>query len=277
MAQTETAIAPTLSELRVHPAADLFPMMSEDELADLAARIAENGQRQPIMLQNGVLIDGRNRLAACRLANVTPIFAELPADKDALAYIADSDARRNVTMGQLAMVTAFRYPEALNVGRAGNKNGKATLPFSKMRLSQARAVLHHSRSLAEAVLKGIKPLDAALTLMRQEQQAENSDEARLARLQKSAPDLAEQVNEERLKLNEAIAALTERETQLRITCDHGRAAIQSIDGDFTSATTAIVQAIAAGERLRLRPGAMKRIRQAIELLEREVRLHDSED
>ena len=38
--------------IKVHPAADMFPMMSDDELDELAADIAKNGLRQPIVLWN---------------------------------------------------------------------------------------------------------------------------------------------------------------------------------------------------------------------------------
>ena len=53
------------------------------------------------------------------------------------------------------MALAMIYPEAY-------KKGLQSKSFSTARLSQARSVLHHSRSLAESVLKGITPLDQAL-------------------------------------------------------------------------------------------------------------------
>jgi ParB-like chromosome segregation protein Spo0J len=53
----------------VHPLADTFPMMSDGELKELAADIEKNGQLTPVQfaLIDGrkILIDGRNRLAAC--------------------------------------------------------------------------------------------------------------------------------------------------------------------------------------------------------------------
>ena len=61
-------------ELPVHPAADVFPMLDPDELSDLASDIQANGLQHPIIIGqvDGVemLIDGRNRLAACKLAKV---------------------------------------------------------------------------------------------------------------------------------------------------------------------------------------------------------------
>jgi hypothetical protein len=53
--------------IRVHPAADLFPMMPDSELDQLAADIAKTGVQQPIVWFRDQLIDGRNRVAAvCR-------------------------------------------------------------------------------------------------------------------------------------------------------------------------------------------------------------------
>ncbi len=55
-------------DLPVHPSAAVFPMLPPDELAELAESIKENGLQNPIVMQRGVLIDGRNRYAACKLA-----------------------------------------------------------------------------------------------------------------------------------------------------------------------------------------------------------------
>jgi hypothetical protein len=82
------------------------------------------------VIRDGVLLDGRNRLAACKLANVEPVFMELPDDQDPLDYIDDMDERRNVSKGQRAMVRAIRYPETSKGGR-GKKNGSETERFSK--------------------------------------------------------------------------------------------------------------------------------------------------
>lgn len=81
-------------------------------------------------------------------------------------YIADSNTRRNVSKGQRAMAKALRFPDPAKRGR-GNKSPE-TGAFPHQRLSEARAVLHHSRTLAESVAKGITPLDAALATVRQE-------------------------------------------------------------------------------------------------------------
>jgi hypothetical protein len=63
--------------LRIHPAAELFPMMSETELKELAENIKMNGLVDPIVIwinqqENDIrqLLDGRNRLDAMALAGI---------------------------------------------------------------------------------------------------------------------------------------------------------------------------------------------------------------
>jgi ParB-like chromosome segregation protein Spo0J len=59
--------------LVVHPYADAFPMMSDDKLDALADDIKVNGLLHPIIRdKDGRLVDGRNRLAACKRAGIEP-------------------------------------------------------------------------------------------------------------------------------------------------------------------------------------------------------------
>ena len=69
--------------IKVHPAADLFPMMSEPELRELGEHIKENGQRVQVVLWKEPspggehwLVDGRNRLDAMELVGM-PIFDKI--------------------------------------------------------------------------------------------------------------------------------------------------------------------------------------------------------
>ena len=58
----------------VHRAAELFPMMNAAALQGLADDIREHGQREPVVLFHGAVLDGRNRLRACEFAGVEPQF-----------------------------------------------------------------------------------------------------------------------------------------------------------------------------------------------------------
>ncbi|MCS5479781.1 ParB N-terminal domain-containing protein [Corynebacterium sp. YIM 101645] len=66
-----------------HPYADEFPMASEEELAELTESIGTVGLIHPIVLTpDGLVLDGRNRLEACRRAGVDPIFETREGDDD---------------------------------------------------------------------------------------------------------------------------------------------------------------------------------------------------
>jgi hypothetical protein len=80
-------------DLKIHPAADLFPLLSPDELRKLGEDIIKNGLASPIVLwSNGkspaLLLDGRNRLDAIEIATGGPVIIGAPsltAGKDFLA------------------------------------------------------------------------------------------------------------------------------------------------------------------------------------------------
>jgi hypothetical protein len=84
-----------------------------------------------------------------------------------------------------------------------------------VRLSEARAVLAYSRDLALAVRDGTESLDDAYATVRAERSKLDTKEAKIAQLRKDAPDLADLVAEDRMKLAEAVAAATERANSLQ--------------------------------------------------------------
>jgi hypothetical protein len=164
--------------LKIHPAADIFPMMNDEELQDLATDIEANGLIHPIIIdEDEQVIDGRNRLAACKIAKVKPTFEKLNG-QEPLAYIVSANLnRRNLTKGQQAIVYAFIYPEP-GVGGRGKKGTYNKQGFGHDRLTRARTVLRHSRNLAQTVLKGTTSLDDALTIVHEEERRNNSIDAR---------------------------------------------------------------------------------------------------
>jgi hypothetical protein len=200
--------------MKVHPMADLFPMMADDELADLAEDIKANGLVHAIVLdaEGKTLIDGRNRLKACKMAGVEPRFQRLNGEAEAAFIVSANLERRNLSKGQQAMARAFIHPEPER-GRGKKdaaKKDAETSSFSYRRVQQARLVLRHSPERARAVLAGTLPLDAALAAVEAERKQASSDEALRATLQAEAGDLLDMVDEGRLSLDEAIQRLDER-------------------------------------------------------------------
>jgi len=75
------------SYVKVHPAADLFPMMGQENLQALSDDIRANGLRVPVVYfaaRNGerLLLDGRNRLAAMALAGKKPDAVSSPSSTE---------------------------------------------------------------------------------------------------------------------------------------------------------------------------------------------------
>lgn len=96
------------TKMRNHPAADLFPMMTNGELDSLAKDIAGHGQRDPILLVDDagewLVLDGRNRLEACRRAGVQPKTAVWAGDDPIAAVWSFNCERRHLSDSQRAMI-----------------------------------------------------------------------------------------------------------------------------------------------------------------------------
>lgn len=202
--------------LPVFSIADMFPLIQRDELEELAEDIKENGQQEPVVVAeiNGVmtLVDGRNRLAACRIAGVVPTYRIL--DSDPTAYVLSANVhRRHLTKGQQAMATALAYPNSEQGKRETSLKIKE-VGINAGYVSQARFVLRNCRDKAIEVLRNAKyPLTVAYEEAQaivEKQRADEEDRQRnlaaLAELRYEYPDIAALVDDQRLGLPEAIAA-----------------------------------------------------------------------
>jgi len=93
-----------------HPIADVWPMMDEAKLAELADDIRKNGQLVPVWLYEGKILDGRNRWAACKIAGVEPKTKEYTGDEPTAFAVSLNDRRRHMNKGALAAVAAELEP-----------------------------------------------------------------------------------------------------------------------------------------------------------------------
>lgn len=120
--------------MRWHPAACIFPMLSDDELQELAEDIRQNGQHEPIVIFEDMVLDGRNRWLACKFAQVEPKVRRFTGTKQqALAYVWSLNAkRRDLKPGQKAAANAEREKldeqyaaelERIRKAAASNKGG----------------------------------------------------------------------------------------------------------------------------------------------------------
>lgn len=162
----------------ISPHAEFYPLLSDEALQELAADIAENGQRQPITVTAaGVLLDGRNRLKACELAGVEPQFALYEGDDEG-AFVRSSNERRHQSTGSRAMSTALSL-QADGLRSNGRwKRGSVVNPESGISESKtwqnvmlcAGLVLDELPELAEFVVDGTIALDDAYKQARDKRQ-----------------------------------------------------------------------------------------------------------
>ena len=82
--------------MKSHPAAELFPRLSESELVALKNDILAHQQEHPIIVWNDMIIDGRNRFRACEMLGRKPKIKEMQfADEAAvISYIISTNMRR---------------------------------------------------------------------------------------------------------------------------------------------------------------------------------------
>jgi hypothetical protein len=143
-----------------HPAPGLFPLLDDAELRVLADDIKAHGLLHPIARDaSGLILDGRNRLRACKLAGVEPTYETWRGEGSPAAWIVSQNLhRRHLTVSQRAMMGAGLVPlfaaEAKERGRdhAGKfaRTNEESTP-GRARDKAAEAVKVSPRALEDAV------------------------------------------------------------------------------------------------------------------------------
>jgi hypothetical protein len=119
-------------DLPFHPAAELFPLMTQIELEALAENIATIGQQDPIKTLDGgdgpMVLIGRNRFRACQMRGLTPWIEPISEgfNGDPVALVIASNRHRvHLTGAQLAWIgfqyTQLNYGEALTQAEAARR------------------------------------------------------------------------------------------------------------------------------------------------------------
>ena len=131
-----------------HPTTNIFPMMSDLDLARLAEDMRLHGQLAPALLQKVddelLVLDGRNRLRAAEMADLKPWVTYLEPSEDTVGRVVSANiARRHQSESQRGM-TAARLTTIRRKGRpAKNASGEA------IDQPQAARLCHVSRSTVQ--------------------------------------------------------------------------------------------------------------------------------
>lgn len=178
----------------LHPASNLFPLLSGTELRDLAEDIRAHGLIEPVWLyrdpEKGVLLlDGRNRYKACQIAGVS-VRTQTYKGTDPIAFSVSTNLkRRHLTTGQIAFVALAVVP--LYEAEAKRRQG-------------TRTDLQRKKNIPADLREGSKPAHEINTKIkkREERSHESAEQAakvtgaagrtvaQAKRVQFQAPDLA---------------------------------------------------------------------------------------
>lgn len=185
--------------MEIHPAASLFPMMDSEELGLLAADIRANGLRDPVELtEDGLVLDGRNRMAACKLAKVEPAFKTVIVD-DPIAYVVSKNVmRRNLTKQQKAIAAAESWemyggPPDRKGGRPRTSDQSEVMNGDKLAamwgvgrdyLTWATALVYEWPEAAADVKAGIASLPGSYERLQEEKREQSSGSEEIKRLER---------------------------------------------------------------------------------------------
>jgi hypothetical protein len=145
-----------LFELPVWPAANLWPMLSSDDLDALRADIEQRGLVHPLVTYTDPdgqvwLLDGRNRRAAIDGSDVEPAAVEYTGDDPDGFVLSVNLQRRHATASQLAMV----YASTATTSHGGDRKSTdreanltldqvgGTVGIARRNLVDARYLLEH--------------------------------------------------------------------------------------------------------------------------------------
>lgn len=128
-----------------HPLANIFPLIEGEEFEQLVASIkASDGPREPIVLHEDMILDGRNRARACEAAGVEPRFSPLPAGTDPVAFVVDKNLRRrhlNESQRGMAAARLANMPLGGAIYRSANlrTDGDEASSDQEPKISQSQA------------------------------------------------------------------------------------------------------------------------------------------
>ena len=154
-------VAENKAIIAFHPAASVFPLMSDEEYEGLIADIRRNGLREPIWTLDGKILDGRNRYRACQEAKIEPRFQELNGQGSPMDFVLSMNLhRRHLNESQRALVGARLKPffeEEARQRKLSGKRADLSANLRQGRSSESAAALANvsARSVetATAVLK----------------------------------------------------------------------------------------------------------------------------
>lgn len=149
---------------------------------EFRASIKGNGQMQPIVLLDGLILDGRNRARACAELGIEPITVGYTGDDPLGFVIASNLHRRHLTTRQRAAIAAEMANLQNGTNRFEKKVGTSNdvpttisiqqaadmMSVSRPSVERAKKVMHDDPAAHAAAKAGQKPKRAPATKLQQQ-------------------------------------------------------------------------------------------------------------
>lgn len=164
----------TTTQYEVHPFAEIFPEMTDDEFQRLCDDMRQNGQLDEIILLDNKILDGRNRYNACRVLRLEPLVKTYDKSISPINFVISKNLeRRMLDASQRALIAArlanMRQGErtdlSQNCGKLSQADAAKMLNVSPRLVSSAAQVEANGISaLTEMVERGDLSVSAAANL-----------------------------------------------------------------------------------------------------------------
>ena len=233
----------------LHPLCTLFPRITGTEFSSLVEDIKSNGLRQPIVLHQGMILDGGNRYRACIEGGIAPVFTEFDGGNIVSFVLSANLHRRHLSAGQQAAIVASAQDWAQAQTHGGNRRPDqgATLHLEtvKGRASESGAS-ERTQKMADKVARNDPDLakkvaHGEISLPKAVQQIEGKPRRQLHQAE-SAPTEADNAEEARHAIEE-LAAENERLSD--------RLAVEAMDASEEEKTAASQTIAELRERVRI--------------------------
>lgn len=209
-----------LAHMPVHRAANFFSLLEGEEFRQLVADIAEHGLREPVWLwrdpEDNVeyLLDGRNRLAACKEAGVDVHTRWYEGDDPIGFSVSMNVKRRHLTPGQLATTTVKIEDLYEELTRESEKRRRSAIAEAARegrvgKQSQNQTVA--DRPPSEERKRNQKTRDKAAGVTG----ATGRNVGKAKRIKEKAPELFKKVDSGGMPLDRADRIIRDREAQDR--------------------------------------------------------------
>lgn len=224
-------------ELKQHPLSAAFPAMSAEDFAALVQDIEANGQREPVIVFEGMVLDGWHRYSACVQLGIKPQQFTFAEGKDPVAFVLSQNLhRRHLTGSQRAaavVACAEWSPRGKPAAKPEMVSGLREADMAKVAGTSDRTIrdakVAHKAGLTDAVKAGALTAHEAAQVARGKpakkvESPKPAAKAEPKRALPTAPDSAMSDADELADAREAVSALSEENEQLR-----DKLAVESMD------------------------------------------------